>query len=190
MTTVLIVDDEPDVLEGFGALFEAALDARVLRASSGQAGLQLLQANPVDVIVSDYKMPEMNGLEFLAKAHDLAPGVPALLVTAYPDAELERKARSLGVFRFLSKAVDPDDLVGQVQLAVGSHAPPGGRPPPPPRGTDLRPPERKGSPEGKGDGEGGAAAFPWAVAGDGAAVQVDQPLGHEEPQPGAGLHLV
>jgi len=190
MATVLIVDDEPDVLEGFTALIDGLPEGHVLTATNGKAGLALLAVHAVDVIISDYRMPEMNGLEFLALARKVAPDVPAFLVTAFPDVEIERKAHALGVFRFLSKSVDPDDLLGQVQMALGGHSPGAHAGPPNPGSNDLQSPSRARSGPGQGDGEGGSLTFSWTLASDGAPMELHQAFGHEEPQPGPRLHLV
>src|SRR5688500_7161545 len=82
---VLLVDDEPDILEAYSALFEAALDCKVITAESGSAALTVLATTPVDLIVTDYRMPNLNGLQFLARAKDVATGIPSIMVTAYAD---------------------------------------------------------------------------------------------------------
>lgn len=63
----------------------------------------------------------MDGLEFLERAKAVAPGVPLVLLTAFPDAELQRVAiHSVGVRRFLSKALSPPELVDEVREALAS----------------------------------------------------------------------
>lgn len=190
MRTILIVDDEPDVVECFAILIETGLDARALKAASGKAALELLAANRVDVIITDYKMPEMNGLQFLAKARELAPGVPSLMFTAFPDDTVEREAERLGVFRFLSKSTAPDDVIRQVQQAIQArgHGSSRNRPPEPRDGLEF--PEWEPSSKREGDGEGGAATFSWTLAGDIPAMEIDEPFGHEESKPGPWLHLI
>jgi two-component system response regulator FlrC len=81
---ILIVDDEPDVREAVASLFETFLeDVTVHQASSGGEGLRLLRNEQVDVIVSDFKMPGMDGVQFLTQAEKLYPGMPRVLVTAF-----------------------------------------------------------------------------------------------------------
>ncbi|MCA1811798.1 MAG: response regulator, partial [Halobacteriales archaeon] len=82
--TMLAVDDEPDILEGFAMLLEENLRVHVVTATSGAEGLKILEHTPVDLVISDYRMPGMDGCAFLERAHRLAPGVPLVMVTAYP----------------------------------------------------------------------------------------------------------
>jgi DNA-binding NarL/FixJ family response regulator len=115
---VLAVDDEPDILEGFAMLLEENLGVHVVTAPSGAAGLEILARTPVDLVISDYRMPGMDGCKFLESAHRLAPGVPLVMVTAYPDADVERRAGRIPVQGFLSKSLDPEEFVAQIRSAL------------------------------------------------------------------------
>lgn len=111
--TILVVDDEADIVESLKQLLEVSLtDIRVVTAANGAEALKLLKAEPVDVIISDYKMPTMNGLEFLAEARKVAPKVPRILVTAFPDLELAIKAvNEAKIENFFTKPVEPSKVV-------------------------------------------------------------------------------
>jgi hypothetical protein len=82
--TMLAVDDEPDILEGFAMLLEQGLGVHVVTAPSGAEGLKILASTAVDLVISDYRMPGMDGCAFLEKAHRIAPGVPLVMVTPTP----------------------------------------------------------------------------------------------------------
>jgi response regulator RpfG family c-di-GMP phosphodiesterase len=121
--TMLAVDDEPDILEGFAMLLEEGLGARVMTARSGAEGLRILENTPIDLVISDYRMPGMDGCAFLENAHRMAPRVPLVMVTAYPDAELEQRATRIGVHSFLSKGLDPDAFVAEIRHALEEGTP-------------------------------------------------------------------
>lgn len=111
---ILLVDDDPDVLESLKSVLELSLDdVEVQTASSGEAGLVLLQHHRVELIISDYRMPGMNGAEFLEKAEEIAPGVPRILVSAFPDSVVRDQVSSrVHVEQILPKPMDIDRFVG------------------------------------------------------------------------------
>jgi CheY-like chemotaxis protein len=119
--TVLIVDDERDILTSLEFLIKSEVpDVRVLAAASGPEALKVLRREHVDLIVSDYRMPGMDGFQFLEEARNLAPGIPSVMMTAYPDPNLAARAVSeLGVGLFIAKPFDLDYFVGVVRSLVG-----------------------------------------------------------------------
>lgn len=107
MTTVLLVDDDPGVRF---ALTEVLHDRgyRVIPVSSGQQALASLQG--VDVVLTDYSMPGMNGLELTALIAQRAPGLPVILLTAHCSELMIRSASSHGACGCLSKPFDVDEI--------------------------------------------------------------------------------
>lgn len=111
--TILVVDDEEDIRDSLKALLESSLDnVDVLVAASGSEALATMRASPVDLVISDYKMPGMNGLELLAAIGKGSPQVPRILVTAFPDLEIAIRAiNEAGIENFFTKPFDPDQVV-------------------------------------------------------------------------------
>jgi DNA-binding NtrC family response regulator len=118
--TILVVDDEVDILLSLTELFQTALEGvEVLTARDGPTALDLLQFHPVDAIVCDYRMPGMDGLEVLRRASQVAPDVPRIMLTAYPDLELAMRAiNEAHIESFLTKPVRADPLLEAVNAAL------------------------------------------------------------------------
>ncbi|EKD35381.1 MAG: sigma-54 dependent DNA-binding response regulator (NtrC-type regulator), partial [uncultured bacterium] len=116
---VLIVDDDPSILEVLEARLQAA-GYLVRRASSGPAALELLKKHPIDILVSDMKMPEMSGIELLAETYGIQPHLPVIFLTAYgtiPDAVDAVKA---GAVDYLTKPFDGKELVKKIRTILSS----------------------------------------------------------------------
>lgn len=113
---VLVVDDEQDILESMKDLLEASLaDTQIHTATSAQKGLEILAEKDIDLVISDYKMPNMNGLEFLAEAQRRAPGVPRILLTAFPDVGIATRAvNEAGIENFITKPFEPLEAIETV----------------------------------------------------------------------------
>ncbi len=114
---VLFVDDEPRVLTTMRVLFRSGY--QVYFADSGQAALDLLKSQPVDVIVSDQRMPGMTGIELLRAARDLNPNAMRILLTGYSDLNAIIGSINEGeIFRFVNKPWSNEDLTATVARAV------------------------------------------------------------------------
>ena len=113
---VLLVDDEPDVLQSLGACLAFDLPAvDIVTAQDGQEALSVIHRAPVDVVVTDYKMPKMDGLELVTRIHQHWPRCNTILMTAYADPQLASDAIERGrVRRFLNKPFEPEDLAKAV----------------------------------------------------------------------------
>lgn len=107
---VLFVDDEPELLKSFRRRFRGTFDIDL--AESGEEGLSAIQTRgPYAVVVSDYRMPVMDGIEFLSRVSDIAPDTVRIMLTGQADLQTAIKAVNEGrVFRFLTKPCPPEDL--------------------------------------------------------------------------------
>lgn len=106
---ILVIDDEAaqrDVLTGY----LKKKNYNVFSASSGKDGIEIAKTHPVDIILSDYKMPGLNGVEVLEQVRKINPEISFVIVTAYGTVENAVKAIRLGAFDYISKPVDLDEL--------------------------------------------------------------------------------
>lgn len=120
VVAVLVVDDEPDVLDSIVDLLRAELpNAQVWAAADGSKALEVLRRERVDAILSDYRMPGMDGLELLTQARKIAPDAARILVTAYPELQVAVRAiNEAAIQNFLTKPVQPSHLVEVVNAAI------------------------------------------------------------------------
>lgn len=118
--TALIVDDEDDILQSLDTLLVSSIpNTRCLQAASAADALDILRREKVDVIISDFKMPGMDGVRFLEQAKAIAPHVPRVLLTAFPDLDVAMDAiNAAGVETFLTKPLDPKRVIQVVASAM------------------------------------------------------------------------
>jgi ActR/RegA family two-component response regulator len=118
VAAVLFVDDEPHLLEGIARALHNHF--AVSTATSAAEGLRLLKASgPFAVVVSDMRMPEMNGAQFLGKVRELAPDSVRIILSGQADLQQTIAAVNEGnIFRFLSKPCDSQSLIVAVETAV------------------------------------------------------------------------
>src|SRR6266849_3794078 len=122
MDRLLFVDDEPFVLRALKRTFELE-GFQVVTAHRPADALELLQKDPGFVVIgSDYRMPEMNGAEFLQRARDLAPQSYRLLISAVEEFHAAVDSINRGeIYRFVPKPWDRDDLLAIVRGAVDDY---------------------------------------------------------------------
>jgi signal transduction histidine kinase len=107
--TILVVDDEADVVKSVQDLLR--YDYRVLGATSAAEGLKIMEENEVHCVMTDQRMPETTGVEFLTHVRGEHPDAVRLLFTGYADIRAVIEAINQGnVFRYLTKPWDPDEL--------------------------------------------------------------------------------
>jgi CheY-like chemotaxis protein len=115
---ILCVDDEPAVLEGLGLHLRRRFE--VLTAPGGAQGLEILKSDPqVVVVMSDMRMPGMDGATFLSRARQIAPDTVRLLLSGHSDLTSAINAvNEGGIFRFLTKPCPPLAVLAAVEAAV------------------------------------------------------------------------
>lgn len=114
---ILIVDDEEDNLELLNRTLRH--DFEIIKTVSPTEAINILKENSIDVIISDYKMQEMDGVEFLKRSCEVSPNSVRLLVTAYSDTNILIDAINLGkIYRYIKKPWDPEELLGIIKTAA------------------------------------------------------------------------
>ncbi|HVS17903.1 MAG TPA: HD domain-containing phosphohydrolase [Planctomycetota bacterium] len=116
--TVLMVDDDARLLDGFRRQYHKAL--QFTTALGGAEGLEAVRSKgPFAVIVSDYQMPNMNGIQFLSKVREIAPDSVRIMLTGNADLQSAVNAVNEGhVFRFLTKPCTPDVFQSMMRAAL------------------------------------------------------------------------
>ena len=109
MSNLLIVDDEQSYRQLLTLVFET--DGHNIRtAKNGREALEMLQAGPAEVIITDVRMPDMNGIELLREAREVYPDIGVILMTAFATVETAREAFKLGADDFIQKPFDVEEL--------------------------------------------------------------------------------
>ncbi len=109
MSNILIVDDELSYRQLLSLVFEG--DGHTLRSAvNGREALNLLQSEPADLVISDVKMPDMDGIEMLRAVRETQPDLGVILMTAFASVETAREAFKLGADDFIQKPFDVEEL--------------------------------------------------------------------------------
>lgn len=118
MVNILFVDDEVFILQSVKRTVRGK-DKTIFLASSGAEGLKILETTPIDIVVSDVRMPVMDGIQFLKEVRKRYPHVYRLILSGYVDREVVLKAILTGVaFEYLTKPWEKDDLRAKLDHIV------------------------------------------------------------------------
>ena len=116
---IVVVDDEKMVTSAFKALFKVEGYTDIHLFNAPKDAIEFLKVNKPDLIISDFMMPEMNGLEFLTEAKKLHSEVSMILLTGYADKENAIKAiNEIGLYKYIEKPWDNDDLMMNIKNGI------------------------------------------------------------------------
>src|ERR1700694_4793430 len=116
---ILIVDDDTALLQALPQAIQLRLpDVQVDTTDSAFNALDLVRAHEYDAIVSDIKMPGMDGLALLAKVQELRPATPTLLITGHGEHDLAVQGLRGGAYDFIQKPIDRDYFVASLERAI------------------------------------------------------------------------
>ncbi|HAX2731320.1 TPA: two-component system response regulator GlrR [Escherichia coli] len=119
---LLLVDDDPGLLTLLGLRLTSE-GYSVVTAESGAEGLRVLNREKVDLVISDLRMDEMDGMQLFAEIQKVQPGMPVIILTAHGSIPDAVAATQQGVFSFLTKPVDKDALYQAIDDALEQSAP-------------------------------------------------------------------
>src|SRR5437773_5007503 len=118
-TRLLVVDDDPGTLMAISAALRERFQGLGLdTASSAEAALLLSAATDYDVIISDIRMPGMDGVAFLKEIKRLRPDTPVLLITGHGSLDIEDQALRSGVYAYLEKPIELEQFLPTVARAM------------------------------------------------------------------------
>ncbi len=120
METVLIVDDEKNYLVVLGA-FLSGEGYETLTADSAQRALEIVETTDLDLVLTDMKMPTMDGIELLKRIKQKVPDLPVVMMTAYGTVEKAVEAMQLGAFNFILKPFQNETLKQVIHKAVSTY---------------------------------------------------------------------
>jgi DNA-binding NtrC family response regulator len=118
---ILVVDDEPDMVENCTRILRRA-GYRVLATTEPERALALVESDRPDVLLTDLKMPGLDGMELMRRAHEIDPALPVIMITAFGSIESAVAAIKAGAFDYLPKNFSVEDLTVDVERALRQRA--------------------------------------------------------------------
>ena|SRR3990172_1014484 len=116
--TILVIDDEPENRRIYREIL-SDLGYRVIDKPDGASALSdIQQGEKIDLVITDYKMPGMNGLELATILRNMLPSIPVLMLTAYANIDNYIQSLSLGVFEYIIKPVGRIEFIRIVRMAL------------------------------------------------------------------------
>ncbi|MGB3082947.1 MAG: response regulator [Candidatus Omnitrophota bacterium] len=116
---ILLVDDDKDMCESLADVLTIDSNYVTSYCTQPQEALKKIEKESFDLIILDYKMPEMNGLELMKKIRQLKPKLIIFMLTAFISNELIEQAKREGAQKVLSKFIWPDEILKYIKEAIG-----------------------------------------------------------------------
>lgn len=116
--TILIVDDEVDLLHGLERTITMDVDSRVLLAENGERALNIVETEPVDAVLADINMPGMDGISLLRAIKSKDPSITVIIMTAYGTIERAVEAIKAGAYDFIQKPFDEERLIHLIKKGL------------------------------------------------------------------------
>lgn len=113
---ILLIDDEPNQITSIKSFLKRR-DYSIYTANSGNEGLRILRENRIDMVLTDFRMPDITGLEVVKSVRQFNPEIPVIVITAFSDTKDAVQVMKEGAFDYLSKPIDLDELEILIQKA-------------------------------------------------------------------------
>ncbi len=120
MSRILVVDDEQSVLSIISTLLNSS-GYEVTPALGGEVAAALLTDDEFDLMISDIRMSDVDGMQLLEMAHETRPDMAVIMLTAYGDVDTAVEAMGLGAFDYVKKPFEADKLLDTVRRALEFH---------------------------------------------------------------------
>ena len=119
---ILVVDDDPVIRSVIKDVLNSYTELEVLTAENGKEAIKYLKEQPLDLVVTDLKMPVMNGLKLLAFMNRHYPELPAIVLTGYGNAKLEGRIEAYDTFQYFEKPLDIGVLIEMIFKGINFKA--------------------------------------------------------------------
>jgi DNA-binding NtrC family response regulator len=116
--TILIVDDEPDILDLLELIITDKTDYRVVSSPVPREALERIRQGEVDLLITDLRMPEMDGSDLVSQAKQIDETLPFIIITAYGTPETALEIMHLGAFDFITKPFRQEQLLLTIEKAI------------------------------------------------------------------------
>lgn len=114
---ILIVDDEPTILDSGKMILEDE-GYEVITASNGREAMNVLKKNSIEIVLTDFKMPGLNGLELIKWIKNFDPELPVLMITSYVNRSIRGVVCKAGACEFMLKPIDYTELIEKIENAL------------------------------------------------------------------------
>ena len=118
---ILLVDDDEWIRDSLSLFFEAE-GCNLLAFETAEEGMEAVKQQVYDIVISDYKLPGMDGLEFLRRVKEKQPNAFEILITAYANCEIVKEADEIGVKDIIPKPFTSEDVETSLSRIVGKSA--------------------------------------------------------------------
>ncbi len=121
MEKILLIDDESSILDSL-KIFLSTMNYKIVTASNGMEGIRYVTSEHPDLIITDLRMPEMNGLEVLEQVKKIDGNIPCIIMTAYEDIDSTIRAMQLGAYDYIEKPIDTPRFKSLIKRSLESRS--------------------------------------------------------------------